>query len=246
MGRRSPAPSPRPAATSCWSAATSARSRRSPTEVARLGRAGAGDAAPTSPARTTSPPPSPTAVGDLRRRALRRGQCRRRLRPVGQEALGAHGRGLPRTVRRQRARHLPGLKHVLPAADRRRPRQHRQYRRHLRLQGRPRRSRSTARPSGRSAASPNRRRSKPAPSACASTWSRPAASRGRGSTRQLGEEAERDGISYEERLARFATTAALGRMSTAEDVANAVLFLLADAARNITGQDLLVDGGTIV
>ncbi|MBB5752704.1 SDR family NAD(P)-dependent oxidoreductase [Prosthecomicrobium pneumaticum] len=65
-------------------------------------------------------------------------------------------------------------------------------------------------------------------------------------TRQLGEEAEREGISYEERYARFASGTALGRMSTAEDVAAAVVFLLSDAARNITGQDLLVDGGTIV
>ncbi len=65
-------------------------------------------------------------------------------------------------------------------------------------------------------------------------------------TRQLGEEAERQGISYEKRLARFTATSALGRMSTADDVAAAVLFLLSDASRNITGQDLLVDGGTIV
>jgi NAD(P)-dependent dehydrogenase (short-subunit alcohol dehydrogenase family) len=35
-------------------------------------------------------------------------------------------------------------------------------------------------------------------------------------------------------------------MSTDIDVANAVLFLLSDAAGNITGQDLLVDGGTVV
>jgi NAD(P)-dependent dehydrogenase (short-subunit alcohol dehydrogenase family) len=65
-------------------------------------------------------------------------------------------------------------------------------------------------------------------------------------TRQLGEEAGRQGISYDERLARFAATSALGRMSTAEDVAAAVLFLLSDASRNITGQDRLVDGGTVV
>jgi NAD(P)-dependent dehydrogenase (short-subunit alcohol dehydrogenase family) len=65
-------------------------------------------------------------------------------------------------------------------------------------------------------------------------------------SRQLGEEAERQGITFEERLARFAATSALERMSTAEDVAAAVLFLLTDASRNITGQDLLVDGGTIV
>ena len=65
-------------------------------------------------------------------------------------------------------------------------------------------------------------------------------------TRQLGEEAALEGISYEDRVARFAATTALGRMSTADDIAGAVLFLLSDAARNITGQDLLVDGGTIV
>ncbi|MCX5496154.1 SDR family NAD(P)-dependent oxidoreductase [Kaistia dalseonensis] len=65
-------------------------------------------------------------------------------------------------------------------------------------------------------------------------------------TRQLGEEADREGISLDERFARFAATSALGRMSTAEDIANSVVFLLSDAARNITGQDLLVDGGTIV
>jgi NAD(P)-dependent dehydrogenase (short-subunit alcohol dehydrogenase family) len=65
-------------------------------------------------------------------------------------------------------------------------------------------------------------------------------------TRQLGEEAVQQGITYEERLARFAATSALGRTSSAEDVAEAVLFLLGDGSRNITGQDLLVDGGTIV
>ena len=65
-------------------------------------------------------------------------------------------------------------------------------------------------------------------------------------TRQLGEAAEREGIAYEAAYARFCATSALGRMSRDEDVANAVLFLLSDAARNITGQDLLVDGGTIV
>ena len=65
-------------------------------------------------------------------------------------------------------------------------------------------------------------------------------------TRQLREDAEAKGISYEERYQRFAATAALNRMSTAEDVAGSVLFLLSDAARNVTGQDILVDGGTIV
>lgn len=35
----------------------------------------------------------------------------------------------------------------------------------------------------------------------------------------------------------------LGRMSTTDDIANATLFLASDDARNITGTDLLVDGG---
>lgn len=65
-------------------------------------------------------------------------------------------------------------------------------------------------------------------------------------TRQLGEQAAREGITYAEVYRRFAATSALGRVSQDEDVAAAVLFLLADTARNITGQDLLVDGGTIV
>lgn len=65
-------------------------------------------------------------------------------------------------------------------------------------------------------------------------------------TRQLGEAAAAEGIAPEEAYARFAASTALGRMSTDRDVALAVLFLLGPGGRNITGQDLLVDGGTIV
>ena len=36
----------------------------------------------------------------------------------------------------------------------------------------------------------------------------------------------------------------LGVAGTAEDVANSVLFLASDAARHITGSELVVDGGT--
>lgn len=64
--------------------------------------------------------------------------------------------------------------------------------------------------------------------------------------RQLGEAAERDGVEASAAYERFASNSALGRMSTAEDVANSVRYLLSDASRNVTGQDLLVDGGTIV
>lgn len=64
--------------------------------------------------------------------------------------------------------------------------------------------------------------------------------------RQLGEAAERSGEDPQKLYDDFAGRAALRRMSTDIDVANAVLFLLSDAAGNITGQDLLVDGGTVV
>jgi NAD(P)-dependent dehydrogenase (short-subunit alcohol dehydrogenase family) len=65
-------------------------------------------------------------------------------------------------------------------------------------------------------------------------------------TRQLGEAAAAEGIPAEKAYARFAASTALGRMSTDRDVALAVLFLLGPGGRNITGQDLLVDGGTVV
>lgn len=65
-------------------------------------------------------------------------------------------------------------------------------------------------------------------------------------TRQLGEAAAAEGIPAAEAHARFAATSALGRMSRDEDVAAAVLFLLGPGGRNITGQDILVDGGTIL
>lgn len=65
-------------------------------------------------------------------------------------------------------------------------------------------------------------------------------------TRQLGEAAERTGVPFEKAYGDFAARAALGRMSADSDVANAILFLLSDASGNITGQDILVDGGTVV
>jgi NAD(P)-dependent dehydrogenase (short-subunit alcohol dehydrogenase family) len=54
----------------------------------------------------------------------------------------------------------------------------------------------------------------------------------------------RDGVSGPEARASIATsTTATGRISTAKDVAEAVCFLAGPAGRNITGQDLPVDGG---
>jgi NAD(P)-dependent dehydrogenase (short-subunit alcohol dehydrogenase family) len=65
-------------------------------------------------------------------------------------------------------------------------------------------------------------------------------------TRQFSEDAQREGLDYATVHARFVASAALNRASEDTDVAAAVLFLLSEAARNITGQDLLVDGGTIL
>lgn len=65
-------------------------------------------------------------------------------------------------------------------------------------------------------------------------------------TRQLGEAAQREDKSFQEAYDAFCATSAMKRMSTDRDVALAVLFLLGPGAGNITGQDLLVDGGTIV
>ncbi|MCU4651803.1 SDR family oxidoreductase [Roseibacterium sp. SDUM158016] len=51
------------------------------------------------------------------------------------------------------------------------------------------------------------------------------------------------GITMDEAARRHAADYALGRVSTARDVANACVFLASEAARQITGVDLPVDGG---
>lgn len=58
--------------------------------------------------------------------------------------------------------------------------------------------------------------------------------------------AEKLGISLEEARAKHAEDYALRRVSTAEDVAHATVFLASDKARQITGQDLPVDGGWVI
>ena len=62
-------------------------------------------------------------------------------------------------------------------------------------------------------------------------------------TKVVPEMAARLGISEEEAAAMHAADYATRRISTAEDVAAACLFLASDAARQITGVDLPVDGG---
>jgi 3-oxoacyl-[acyl-carrier protein] reductase len=58
--------------------------------------------------------------------------------------------------------------------------------------------------------------------------------------------AKRLGIPVEEARHRHAEEYALRRISTGEDVANAVVFLASERARQITGQDLAIDGGWVI
>ena len=51
------------------------------------------------------------------------------------------------------------------------------------------------------------------------------------------------GMTADEAIASHADEYALGRISTAEDIANACLFLASDVSRQITGVDIPVDGG---
>jgi 3-oxoacyl-[acyl-carrier protein] reductase len=53
-------------------------------------------------------------------------------------------------------------------------------------------------------------------------------------------------IGPDEARERMAAEYALRRISTAEDIANAVLFLASDRSRQVTGQDLAVDGGWVI
>lgn len=58
--------------------------------------------------------------------------------------------------------------------------------------------------------------------------------------------AAKHGITVDEARVRHAEDYALRRVSTAQDVAEAVLFLASDRSRQITGQDIAVDGGWVI
>ncbi|WP_428487197.1 SDR family NAD(P)-dependent oxidoreductase [Rhodopila sp.] len=64
--------------------------------------------------------------------------------------------------------------------------------------------------------------------------------------RVRGDMAERLGITADAARDRMAAEYALRRISTADDVAGAVLFLVGEHARQITGQDIAVDGGWVI
>ena len=53
-------------------------------------------------------------------------------------------------------------------------------------------------------------------------------------------------ISVSEAKEKHVEEYALRRVSTEEDVSNAVLFFTSDRSRQITGQDLAVDGGWVI
>lgn len=60
------------------------------------------------------------------------------------------------------------------------------------------------------------------------------------------ERADKLGITVEEARAQHEAEYALRRISTDQDVANAILFFASDASKNITGQDLAIDGGWVI
>ena len=60
------------------------------------------------------------------------------------------------------------------------------------------------------------------------------------------EKAARRGWTYEQVYEEYIEEMALRRLTTAQDVANAVLFLASEEGRNITGQEIVVDGGWAV
>ena len=61
--------------------------------------------------------------------------------------------------------------------------------------------------------------------------------------RVIAGQAEMRGVSVEQQRKSFIDRAPLKRMATAEDIANAVVFLCSDAARSISGQCLPVNAG---
>jgi 3-oxoacyl-[acyl-carrier protein] reductase len=64
--------------------------------------------------------------------------------------------------------------------------------------------------------------------------------------RQFQASADANGESFDAVLARFTAGSALRRLVTGGDIAAALLHLVGEGGRNITGQDIVVDAGTIV
>ncbi len=58
--------------------------------------------------------------------------------------------------------------------------------------------------------------------------------------------AERKGVSFEEGMKEAESSIPAGRISTPEEVANTIAFLLSDAARNIVGESVKISGGSVM
>ena len=63
---------------------------------------------------------------------------------------------------------------------------------------------------------------------------------------QFQKSADANGEPVEAVLDRFLSGSALRRLVTGDDIAASLLFLVGEGGRNITGQDIIVDSGTIV
>ncbi|WP_082235645.1 SDR family NAD(P)-dependent oxidoreductase [Halobacillus massiliensis] len=57
---------------------------------------------------------------------------------------------------------------------------------------------------------------------------------------------EREGRSYEEQLEKAKNGIPSGKLSTPEEVARSIVFLLSDAASNIVGESLKISGGSVM
>lgn len=57
------------------------------------------------------------------------------------------------------------------------------------------------------------------------------------------EKAKTKGTTYEEEYAEYVAEMPLKRVTTPQDIANAVIFLASDESQNLTGQEIVIDGG---
>ena len=57
------------------------------------------------------------------------------------------------------------------------------------------------------------------------------------------EKAKTKGTTYEEEYAEYVAEMPLLRVTTPQDIANAVIFLASDESKNLTGQEIVIDGG---